>query len=160
MKIEELMKAEVQTCHPNTDLATVAMLMWNYDCGAIPVVDDTGVPVGIITDRDIAMGSAFDSKPLREIQTQQVTNHRKLTTCNIDDDVQTAMSIMKKEQIHRLPVVNTDGFLQGIVSMDDLILKAQPKEMKSKTVSFDQVMSTLKSICAPVKQSHRVAMTR
>lgn len=159
MKVNELMKADVQTCHSDTNLTEVAMLMWNYDCGVIPIVDDAGMPTGMITDRDIAMGSAFDGKPLRDIPTHQVTNHRPLLTCTVDDDVETALSIMQSGQIHRLPVVDADGSLQGILSMDDLVLAAGSKKTKSSSVSFDQVMTTLKHICAPVKQSHRVAAT-
>ncbi|MCP3906748.1 MAG: CBS domain-containing protein [Oceanicoccus sp.] len=156
MKVSELMKADVQTCQSNTNLETVAMQMWNYDCGAIPVVDDAGIPTGIVTDRDIAMGSAFQHKPLQEITTQQVINHRELLSCKPDDDVDTALTIMMDGQIHRLPVVDNEGLLKGIISMDDMILVADAKKTKTTPVSTAQVITALKQICAPVKQSQQM----
>ena len=158
MKVAELMKRQVQTCNSHSNLEEVAMLMWNYDCGAIPVVNDAGMPTGMITDRDITMGSAFDHKALRDMVPQQVINHQKLLTCKEHDNVQSALEIMQQGQVHRLPVVDEAGFLKGILSMDDLILASKPRKGKNSAVSFDDVMVTLKDICAPVKESHRVAV--
>lgn len=157
MSVENLMKTAVQSCHMDTNLETAAMLMWNYDCGAIPIVNESGAPAGIITDRDIAMGSAFDCKPLRDIPVHQVLNHRELLTCRADDDIAVALATMQKGQVHRLPVVDADGLLVGMLSMDDLILAAKSKKSKNGAVVVDQLIATLKSVCAPVKHSNRLA---
>ena len=70
------MTADARCCTTQTDLETVAMEMWNGDCGSIPVMDDDGMPIGIITDRDIAMPAALQHKALRDITTAEVTNDR------------------------------------------------------------------------------------
>ena len=147
MRVDQLMETQVHTCSPQTNLETVAMAMWDSDCGSIPVVDDNGLPVGMITDRDISMSSALNHQPLWNLSAEQVANNRKVFTCSTDDSLETALEIMQSEQIRRLPVVNQGGELQGILSMDDLILAAQPKKTKSSGVSFAEVMTTLKQVC-------------
>ena len=71
-----------------------------------------GLPVGMITDRDISMGSALNHQPLWNLSAEQVTNNRKVFTCSTDDSLETALEIMQSEQIRRLPVVNQEGELQ------------------------------------------------
>ena len=58
MKVRDIMTAAVYTCQPDTDLGTVAGIMWDHDCGFVPVVDASGAAVGLITDRDICMAAA------------------------------------------------------------------------------------------------------
>lgn len=151
MKVHELMQSKVLSCHSNTDLETVAMLMWNGNCGAIPVVDDSGRPQAMITDRDIAMGAAFNHRPLRDITVEQIRNGFELLSCSTDDDLSAALSIMHAGQIRRLPVVDGQGKLAGIVSMDDLILIAGPKKSNGTAVTYEDVMSTLQYISMPVQ---------
>jgi len=153
MKVNELMQSQVKSCQPNTNLETVAMLMWNNDCGAIPVINQQGRPVAMITDRDISMGSAINHKPLWDISADQVCDSHELLSCNSEDDLQAALSIMHSGQVRRLPVVDDQGMLVGILSMDDLILAAKPKKTKAAPVSYDEVMSTLKNVSIPVKPS-------
>jgi len=151
MKIQDLMRSQVLSCQPDTDLESVAMLMWNNDCGAIHVVGSDGRPVAMITDRDISMGYALNHKPLWELTAQQVHEQSELLSCHAEDDLQAALSIMHAGQVRRLPVVDDDGKLAGILSMDDLILEAKPKKTKSVAVSYEEVMSTLQNISIPVK---------
>ncbi len=156
MKIHELMQPQVTVCQPDSNLETVAMLMWNHDCGAIPVVNEQGRPVAMITDRDISIGSAINHKPLWDMTAQQIYNSTELLSCNGEDDVQAAFSIMHAGQVRRLPVVNDQGKLVGILSMDDLILAAKPQKSKTVAVSYDEVMSTLKNVSIPDKPSASV----
>jgi len=153
MRVNELMQSQVQSCRLDTNLETVAMLMWNNDCGAIPVVDDAGSPIAMVTDRDISIGSALNHKPLWDITVQQVKNDSELLSCNGEDDLQAALSIMHAGQIRRLPVVDDEGVLEGIISMGDLILAARPKKTRNSAVSYDEVMSTLKTVSLPEKIS-------
>lgn len=156
MKIKELMQSHVKSCQFDTNLEAVAMLMWNNDCGAIPVVDEVGRPVAMITDRDISIGSAINHKPLWELTVQQVCDSSELLSCNGEDNLQAALSIMHAGQVRRLPVVDDQGKLVGILSMDDLILAAKPKKTKAVAVSYDEVMSTLKNVSIPVKPSANI----
>ena len=156
MKVRKLMESQVQSCRPDTDLQSVAMLMWNHDCGAIPVIDDTGMPVAMITDRDISMASALNHQPLWDITAQQVSNSREVLSCSTEDNLQAALSIMHAGQVRRLPVIDDQGKLQGILSMDDLILAAKPKTSKNSGVNYDEVMSTLKNVSIPVKPAAEI----
>jgi CBS domain-containing protein len=147
MKTSDLMETCVQTCNPKTNLQVVAMQMWDNNCGSIVIIDEAGIPVGIITDRDIAMGAALNSKPLWEIMTEQVTNHRGVFTCGVDDDAQTALDIMEAKKIRRLPVVDETGQLKGVLSIDKLIRAAKPKGIRKSELSFDKVIASLQGIC-------------
>src|SRR5690606_32936140 len=66
VKIEEIMTRDVRTCSPDDTLATAAQVMWEMDCGVVPVTDREGKVVGIITDRDLAMAAHLQGVPLRE----------------------------------------------------------------------------------------------
>ena len=69
--------------------------------------------------------------------------------CGQDDDVQAALKIMQKHKIHRLPVVNKTGTLEGIVSMNDIVLRAEKGTGRRRPdVSYDDVVLTLQAICA------------
>jgi len=143
------METKVTTCDPKTDLQEIAQLMLNKDCGSVPVVDSNGKPVGMITDRDIAMGAAMQHKPLWEITAKQIANHKKLYTCNPDDSIQTALGIMRTNKIRRLPVVDKSGKLKGILSIDKMINVAKPKSLSDNELAFNDVMTSLKNICSP-----------
>ncbi|HCW88870.1 MAG TPA: hypothetical protein DHU56_02235 [Marinobacter sp.] len=121
MKVNQVMVTEVASCSPQTSLQDIAMMMWNNDCGAIPLVDDREHPVGIITDRDIAMGAALQSKPLREIRAEDISSGRELYCCAAEEDIGEALQIMEAHKVRRLPVVNEDKQLCGMVSLGDIV---------------------------------------
>ena len=72
MRVRELQTSDVKTVRPDTDLAAVAKLMWDGDCGAVPVVTDDREVVGMITDRDICIATATRSKAPAEIRASEV----------------------------------------------------------------------------------------
>ncbi len=145
MKVSELMEREVKTCSPEDSLESSAMLMWNNDCGSVPVIEASGKPIGIITDRDIAMSCALNHKPLWELRTSDVTNNRPLYSCNENDDIYSALTTMKTRRVRRLPVVDGSGCLQGIISIDDIVARS---EKKTPGMTFQDTMNTLKAVCA------------
>lgn len=142
MHVSEIMHSPAECCCPETNLDTVAKLMWDHDCGAIPVVDDSNKPIGILTDRDIAMGSTLNHKPLWEIRSKEITNNRPLYTCNYNDDIRLALETMEREKVRRLPVVNNDGELQGILSVDDIVFFAK----QGSDLEYDDTIGTLKAV--------------
>src|ERR1041385_5520229 len=107
MKVRELMTAEVKACSPDTSLAAAAGRMWEGDCGALPVVDDAGKFIGMITDRDICMAVATRHRLAGEILVSEVSSGA-IYVCQPDDDVQFALKTMRQEQVRRLPVVNAE----------------------------------------------------
>lgn len=123
MKVSEVACRPVASCTEETSLASAARLMAENDCGVLPVVRE-GRIVGILTDRDICMaiGKARISPvetPVKEVMSTNVA------TCETTDDVGSALATMTKRQVRRLPVVDSKGPLYGILSLDDLILRAE-----------------------------------
>lgn len=151
MQVQDLMTGDVQCCGPDTNLAAAAKMMWDSDCGALPVLNVRGQVTGMITDRDICMAAATKNKPATDITVWETVSG-KAYTCHMSDDVHTALDIMKREKIRRLPVVDEDGMLQGIVAMNDFVLLAgEAKGGKSPAVSYEDIVRTMKAISA-----HRV----
>jgi CBS domain-containing protein len=119
-------------------------MMWNNDCGSVPIVDDQNKPIGMVTDRDIAMSASLAHRPLWEITTGDVNNDRTAITCGQGDDIKTALDTMKDQQVRRLAVVNDSGELSGIVSIGDLVkFSAYQKGAK---LPYKDTMATLKTV--------------
>jgi CBS domain-containing protein len=123
MKVEQIMNRDVKTCHPQDSLNKAAQLMWEEPCGAVPVVDDQRRPVGFLTDRDISMAAYTQGKPLEELRVETAMAH-KVVSCTADDDLGSAAQLMRQKRTRRLPVINRDGTLVGLLSLDDLACEA------------------------------------
>jgi CBS-domain-containing membrane protein len=124
MKVWELMKREVASCAPSDSLNAAARIMWERDCGCVPVVDRNGRVVGIITDRDICMGAYTQGRTLHLIQVQDVMA-RPVVSCAPEDDLVTAEKLMRDNKVRRLPVCDSDGKLVGMISLSDIALEAE-----------------------------------
>lgn len=125
MNVSEIMTRAVKSCGLDSDLAAVAMEMWNHDCGCIPVVDGSGRPIGIITDRDIAMAGALRGESLSSIIIGEVIEGHTLHCCRGGDPVQSALKTIWAEHVRRLPLVDGDGRLESILSVDDIVACAE-----------------------------------
>ena len=121
MKISEVMTRDVQTVSPDQTVREAAGFMLSADAGAIPVTDGDRL-IGMITDRDIAVRGIAKgygpNTPVRELMTDD------LVIARIDDDVEEVASRMSQAQVRRLPVVDRDERLCGIVSLADLSREA------------------------------------
>lgn len=144
MTVRELMSQPPQTCQPDTDLAAVTRLMWDHDCGMVPVVDAGGRIVGVVTDRDICIATATRRLLPEHISAAQVMS-RTLHTCMAGDTLEQALAVMKQARVRRLPVIDDEGHLQGVLSMNDLVRATVAKRGPAATV----VVETLAAICAP-----------
>ncbi len=140
MKVRDLMTAGVKTCRPDTNLAEAVRDMWEGDCGALPVVDDAGHVIGMITDRDICVAVATRDRRADRIAVREVA-HDHVYSCLADDDATVALETMKTHKVRRLPVIDAEGHLQGIVSLNDMATHP-------KATSAQALVSTLASICA------------
>jgi len=153
MKVREVMTTNGKVCTPTDNLSAAAGLMWENDCGMLPVVAEDEKVVGLITDRDICMAANINNRNLWNIAVEDVISG-KLFACKPEDDIHTALKTMQENKIRRLPVVGVDGTLEGILSMNDIVLKAEePKEKKASELSYADVVKTYKSIC-----QHRLPM--
>ena len=152
MKVQEVMNSQVQSCRPDTNLAAAGAVMWDYDCGTLPVVDDAGHVVGVITDRDIAIAAATKGRPAGEIPVRDVISGT-VYSCEEHDDIHAALKIMRHAKVRRLPVVNVAGRLQGILCLNDIALRAEEAHGRHvPELSYDDAMSTFKAVC-----EHRAA---
>ena len=146
MKVQEIMTRDVESCSPDTNLATVAMMMWRCDCGVIPVRNEDGTVKGLITDRDICMAVATQHRLADEIRVEEVMTGA-VHAVRITDDVEVAEQRMRSERVRRLPVVNDDGRLAGVVSVNDLVLNADSSTRgRRDRISTEDVMSVLRAI--------------
>ena len=121
MKIREIMSAQPKTASPGTSLAAAAHLLWDADCGILPVVEGRKL-VGVVTDRDMYIALATRNKPASQITVGDVTSGA-VWACGPDDEVQVALDTMKTRRVRRLPVVEA-GALIGVISMNDIVLAA------------------------------------
>jgi CBS domain-containing protein len=143
MKVQDVMTHDVKACFPETNLAAAAALMWQNDCGILPVVVNGGNAVGVITDRDIAIAVGTRGRSPQDIRVDEVI-HGPVLACAPDDEVHTALMIMRKDKVRRLPVLSDDGVLRGILSLNDVVIHAQKG---NKDPDYDEIVSTLKAIC-------------
>jgi CBS domain-containing protein len=146
MKVKDLMSTPPQTCRQDTDLGMVTMLMWNHDCGFVPVTDHSGKLVGVITDRDICVAAATRRQVPHEMHAEQAMT-RIVHACGANDHVSDALATLKTFKVRRLPVIDDTGRVQGVISMNDIVLASIRKRKPAAT----EVVSTLAAICA-----HRV----
>ena len=147
MKVRDVMTGVVKSCGPDTNLAAAAMIMWESDCGAVPVLDDAGKVIGMITDRDICMAVATKGREASLIAVGEVITGN-VFSCLPEDDLSDALKTMRNEQVRRLPVINGDGELRGILSVNDVLLRAEVAGgKKTPALSYTEAADTLKSIC-------------
>lgn len=144
LRAQDLMSAPPDACQPQTDLAAVTRLMWDRDCGVIPVVDAAGHVVGVVTDRDICIATATRRLLPEHIAASQVMS-RAVRTCLPGDTATDALAAMAEARVHRLPVVDGDGHLRGMLSLTDLVRAAG----RQGGPTADAVVDALAVIGAP-----------
>ena len=157
MDVGKVMTVQVQYCAAEDSLERAARLMWDNDCGCLPVCsrDDGGArTVGLITDRDICMCALFEHQPLSELRVGQAMTRRVLS-CRPSDSLEQAERVMQDGRIRRLPVLSAEGKLLGIVSLADLARAAarEGRPVIGRDSLQSEVGQTLAAICAPRGQS-------
>ena len=121
MKVHDIMTERVKVAHPNESLQCAARAMRTIDAGALPVCDGDRL-VGMLTDRDIAIRAVADgSDPTQAAVKDAMSPH--IIYCFEDQDAHEAEKIMQEHQIRRLPVLDRNKRLVGILSLGDLATK-------------------------------------
>jgi len=121
MNVSEAMTRSVKSCSASSSLDEVARMMWDGDCGAIPVVSDDNRPIGIITDRDIAMCAMHRHEPLWNIQASQVIDGQRLICVKENESIEHCVEKMREACVRRIVVTDDNGALCGIVSLGDTV---------------------------------------
>jgi CBS domain-containing protein len=147
MLVSEIMTRQVATVRTDEKASAAAQLMWDCDCGALPVLDEEGRAVAVVTDRDVCMATLFQDRPPSQFPVS-IAMSRDLHFCLPEHDVTTAEQRMRARQIRRLPVLDADRRLVGIVSLADIVRATAGTKDRKDTLRSDEVAATLLDICA------------
>jgi CBS domain-containing protein len=142
MEVQNIMTRPVQTCTTEMDLTAASRRMEDTGCGTLAVLNDRGRLAGIVTDRDLALAIGTVGEPAR-VTVAEIMAHR-VYTCRPDDPVHTAFDTMVRHNVRRLPVVARGGDVEGMISIDDIIVWGLP----GHAVSLQALTAGLRSICA------------
>jgi len=123
MTIEQLMKKDPIACQESESLNEAARIMWEHDCGFVPVVDAERHMTGVITDRDICMCAYTRGADLKTLRVSDAMSS-EVYSCGMGDSLAAAEEMMQSAQIRRLPVVDDAGQLVGVLSLSDLARNA------------------------------------
>jgi CBS domain-containing protein len=118
------MQSQPRVAKREHTLAQAGRLMAEVGCGVLPVVDDDHAIVGMLTDRDICCTAALLNKKPSKLKVGD-SMAGEVFSCHADDSVQTALGIMRTHQVRRLPVVDSDKRLRGILSLDEVVHAAE-----------------------------------
>lgn len=145
MKVEDVMTREVAECRPDDTLNVAAKIMWERDCGCVPVVDASGTVCGVITDRDICMAAFTQGRPLHEIAVRSAMS-KDPQSVRPEDSVEHAQELMRRSRVRRIPVLD-EGHLLGMLSIGDLLRRTSSNNShKHHGLRPDQVVETLAAI--------------
>jgi len=150
MKVREVMTRETAFCGLDTSLAAAVEIMRKFNCGFLPVVGEGGNVIGVITDRDICIAvGKRDEKPsevlVRDVMLPSDRTFPALYVCTPDDNVNCVLKTMRAQKIRRLPVVDREGALQGVLSIDEVVLRAC-EHAGHEGISCKEVVETYKAI--------------
>ena len=149
MRIEELMTHAAQSCEAEADLATAVALMAEYDIGFLPILGRNGRVVGVLTDRDVCLGALRLGKAYPEIPIMEVAT-RDVISCSPDDALGFAERLMQENRVRRLPVVDRNGALVGIIAQADMAREAVNEEgSRRPEVTPEEVLETIAATGAP-----------
>jgi CBS domain-containing protein len=150
MKVRDIMVTTPAYCSADTNLAAATEIFWNRNCGMLPIVDAENKVVGVVTDRDICIRLGTQNQRPGEIAVNEVAS-QKVFSCHPDDDIHTALDIMSRAKVRRLPVINHEGILQGVLSMDDVVRKTDAiATERMAELSHLEVVNTLRGIYGPL----------
>jgi CBS domain-containing protein len=148
MKVEQIMSRPALTCSPRDSAHRAAQVMWDADIGSVVVTEGQRI-AGVITDRDICMAACMRGAPLNQILVGEVMT-RAVTVVRLDDRVGMAEALMRTRKVRRLPVVDSNDNLVGLLSLNDVARAAQDQRgRRVPDVAGDEVISTLGAICEP-----------
>lgn len=147
--VHDAMRTRVYTCAPEDTLARAAQIMWEKDLGCLPVVGPGRKVVAMLTDRDISMTAFLQWKHLSDALVESAMS-QGVRTCSPDDELGHAEDIMRESQVRRLPVVDENGVLVGLLSLGDVARYVRQHSPRANGNQAQQRLAeTLAAICEP-----------
>jgi len=134
-KCIEVMTKSPVCCLPSDMVVDAAKLMKGGNIGSIPVIenDQTRRLVGIVTDRDLAMKVVAEGQDARSTRVEAVMT-RKVVTCGAEEDLQKALDSMSEHQLRRIPVVDAENKVIGIIAQADVATRLNQAEKTAEVV--------------------------
>lgn len=149
MKVKDVCTQQVWTCRPQADVAAAARIMKHHGCGALPVIDDRGMTVGMISERDIlAAAASMTDRSASEIPVGALPGSTP-RPCGPEDGLEDALEMMREAKARRLPVLNAEGRLKGILSITDVaqaLTDSGRTRAGSEGPTAEEVALTLKAV--------------
>ena len=146
MKVRDVMTAAAVCCKPETNIGSAVELLWSHDCGMLPVVDNDRKLLGILTDRDICIAMGTRNRLPGDLTVAEVAIPN-VFTCGPDDEIHEAVGTMAQNHVRRLPVVDSQGIVQGILSMDDVITHGDLNKWQGCCeLSAEEIVRSLKRL--------------
>jgi CBS domain-containing protein len=134
-KCNEVMTKNPVCCLPNDMAAKVAQLMQGENIGSVPVIENeqTQKLVGIVTDRDLALKIVAKGHDAKSMKVEAVMT-RQVVTCRADDDLQKALDAMAEHQLRRIPIVDNNNKVVGIIAQADVATRVNQPEKTAAMV--------------------------
>lgn len=148
MKIRDVMTSNPNRCIPEASATQAARIMDQMHVGIVPVVVSDTNPklVGVVTDRDLCLSVVAADKHPSSVQVSNCMTS-EIVACRPEDDIQKALDLMSKHQVRRVPVINEQGLLQGMVSTADI--------WQRSNLSSDFVQRALKDVTSPTREASK-----
>jgi CBS domain-containing protein len=141
-----IMSPAVRACSPNDNLAAAAKIMWEANCGVVPVVDGQGKLAGMLTDRDICMSAYLSGEPIWKVSVSNAMS-KEVFSCSTEDSVDRVLDVMRQRQVRRVPVVDAESRLVGIVALADVARYVQ--SLADSSAASRRLLDALAGISDP-----------
>ena len=149
--VAAIMTHAVQTCSIADPLNEAARLLWETNCGALPVLGSDGTLAGMITDRDICMAGYTQGGALGTLSVASTMSHQ-VFSCSPEDSLERALTLMQEKQVRRIPVVRDLGKLVGIISLSDIARWATASPAR-RLEAAAPILDALSVLSGPVRMT-------
>lgn len=149
MRVEEVMMRTPVSCGPEANLGAATELLWSRNCGILPIVNAQQKVIGVITDRDLCIALGTRNQLAGEVAVSDVMSGT-VYSCRPEEDIHAALDTMARNRVRRLPVISKEGRLEGILSMDNIVLHADAAGTgKTAELAPRDIVVTLQRIYGP-----------
>lgn len=143
MKCKDIMTKYIKMCNTECSIKDATQIMQDLNCGAVPIVNENQEPIGMVTDRDIALHTILDNKNPKTNKISEFMS-KPVITCLENEDIDNAIQKMKDNKIRRIPVVDEKNKITGIISLGDIAVISNEEE---------ETFEALHDISTPVSNS-------
>jgi CBS domain-containing protein len=146
MIVRDIMSQGVICCSPTTNVGAAVELMWDHNCGILPVVGADCKLQGVATDRDICVAMGTRNRLPGELTIGEIATNN-VFTCAPDDEIHQALLTIAEQHVRRLPVVDQRGIPLGILSLDDILTHADENKWEGCCeLSSEEIVQTFKRL--------------